>query len=47
MAEAGQGGKGRHGDGDVITDASGLDDGLAGLLVDELAAQMSDHDRES
>ncbi len=38
-----QGGKRRHGDGDVVSHAAGLDDGLARLLVDELPAKMSDH----
>ncbi len=31
------------GDGDVVADARGFDDGLAGLFEDELAAQVSDH----
>ncbi len=35
--------KGGHGDGDVVADASGFNDGLAGLFVDQLAAQVSDH----
>ena len=38
-------GKRGHGDGDVVSNAAGLDDGLAGLLEDELAAKMSDHVR--
>ena len=42
-AERGQGGEGGHQDGDVIADAGGLNNGLAGLLEDELAAQVSDH----
>jgi len=43
LAYRGQRRKGRHGDRDVIPDPAGLDNGLAGLLVDELSAQMSDH----
>ena len=35
--------KRRHGDGDVVSDAGGFDDGLAGFFVDELAAEVSDH----
>ena len=42
-AERGQRRECGHGDGDVVADAGGLDDGLAGLFVDELAAQVSDH----
>jgi hypothetical protein len=44
-AERGQSGKGGHGDDDVVADACGFDDGLAGLFIDELAAEMSDHRR--
>jgi hypothetical protein len=29
---------------DVISDACGLDDGMAGLFVDELAAKVSNHE---
>jgi hypothetical protein len=32
-----------NGDGDVVADAAGLDNGLAGLLEDEFAAKVSDH----
>ena len=42
-AYRGQCRKGGHGDGDVVADAGSLDDGLAGLFEDELAAQVSDH----
>src|ERR1035441_2490292 len=35
--------EGGHGDRDVVSHPGSLDDGLAGLLVDQLAAQMSNH----
>ena len=43
--DAGEGGEGGDGDDHVIADASGFDDGLAGFLEDELAAEVSDHAR--
>ena len=42
-AQRGQRREGGNGDSDVVADAGGLDDGLAGLFEDELAAQVSDH----
>lgn len=42
-ADRGQRGEGGHGDDDVVAHARSLDDGLTGLFVDELAAQVSDH----
>ena len=42
-AHRGQRREGWHRDGDVVAHAGGLDDGLAGLLVNELSAQVSDH----
>ena len=42
-ADAGERGEGGDGDDDVIADAGGFNDGLAGFLEDELAAEVSDH----
>jgi catalase len=42
-ADRGQRSKRGNGDDDVVAHAAGFDNGLAGLLEDELAAQMSDH----
>src|SRR3984957_20597793 len=42
-AHRGQRRKRGHGDGDVVPDTASLDNSLAGLLVNELAAQVSDH----
>src|SRR5450631_279532 len=37
-------GKCRHADGDVVSDAAGLNNGLVGMLGQQLAAKMSNHD---
>ena len=42
-ADAGQSREGRYGNGDVISNAGGVDNGLTRLFVNELAAKMSDH----
>ena len=41
---AGQFGKRRDGDGDVVADAGGLNDGLVGMLRDEPSAKVSNHE---
>ena len=42
-AHARQRGKRRHGDDHVVSNAGGLDDGLARFFVNQLAAKMRDH----
>ncbi len=42
-ANSGQIGKRRNADSDVVSDASSLDDGLVGVLGQQLSAQMGNH----
>ena len=46
-AQRWQVGKRRHGDGDVVADARGLNNGLVGMLRDQPSAKVSNHSQLS
>ena len=46
-ADCGQFGKCRNADDQVISDAASFDDGLVGMLGQQLSAQMSNHRKQS